>query len=86
MPKGAGAVLQAVWDESGGAHFTVKSIVTGKVTEFSAAVSPAGFRDWVNGMLIQNAMPGLSDDERELLMTGIGPEEWADTFKDEEGL
>lgn len=29
--------------------------------------------DWVNGTLIQDAMPELSEDERELLITGM---EW----------
>jgi len=32
---------------------------------------------WKGGELIQNAMPNLSADEREFLMTGITPEEWA---------
>ena len=33
--------------------------------------------------LIQNAMPNLSADEREFLMTGITPEEWAELSEDE---
>ena len=36
--------------------------------------------EWLNyergGMLIQNAMPSLSDSDREFLMTGITDEEW----------
>ena len=31
---------------------------------------------WENGTLIQNAMPHLSTDDREFIMTGITPEEW----------
>jgi hypothetical protein len=31
---------------------------------------------WQNGALIQNAMPYLSSDDREFLMTGITAEEW----------
>lgn len=40
---------------------------------------------WRSGTgLIQDHMPWLSDDEREVLMTGIGPEEWDEKFKDDE--
>jgi hypothetical protein len=39
---------------------------------------------WQNGELIQIAMPNLSPDEREFLMTGITAEEWADTFGEDE--
>ena len=31
---------------------------------------------WEGGMLIQNAMPNLCEDEREFIMTGITPDEW----------
>jgi len=36
---------------------------------------------WESGTLIQNAMPNLSADEREFIMTGITPEEWDSAFK-----
>ena len=36
---------------------------------------------WENGVLIQNAMPNLSADEREFIKTGITPEEWDSAFK-----
>jgi len=38
---------------------------------------------WQGGELIQNAMPNLTADEREFLMTGITPEEWAVMSEDE---
>ena len=31
---------------------------------------------WESGTLIQNAMPNISADEREFIMTGVTPEEW----------
>ena len=31
---------------------------------------------WEGGMLIQQAMPNLCEDEREFIMTGITPQEW----------
>lgn len=36
---------------------------------------------WMNGTLIQRAMPYLTADEREFLMTGITAEEWNIMFK-----
>ena len=36
---------------------------------------------WESGTLIQNAMPHLTPDEREFIMTGITPEEWDSAFK-----
>tara|TARA_R100001163_G_scaffold43776_1_gene33018 strand:- start:63 stop:263 length:201 start_codon:yes stop_codon:yes gene_type:complete len=38
---------------------------------------------WESGTLIQNAMPHLTPDEREFIMTGITPEEWDSAFSDE---
>ena len=31
---------------------------------------------WKSGMLIQDAMPRLNENEREFIMTGITAEEW----------
>jgi hypothetical protein len=42
------------------------------------------FVAWGKGMLIQDAFPELSDDERELLKTGTHPECWNILFPDEE--
>ena len=38
---------------------------------------------WESGTLIQNAMPHLTPDEREFIMTGITPNEWDSAFSDE---
>ena len=35
---------------------------------------------WESGTLIQVAMPHISADEREFIMTGITPEEWDSAF------
>ena len=35
---------------------------------------------WTSGTLIQEAMPELSPDDREFVMTGVTPEEWAKEF------
>ena len=36
------------------------------------------------GIHIQRAMPNLTADEREFIMTGITSEEWDEAFKEEE--
>ena len=36
---------------------------------------------WQAGTCIQNAMPNITPDDREFLMTGITPAEWDETFK-----
>lgn len=35
---------------------------------------------WNNGILIQNAMPNVSADHREFIMTGITPRQWETLF------
>ena len=43
------------------------------------------YNSWMNGaMLIQEALPELSSADREILMTGIGPQQWDDEFGDDE--
>jgi hypothetical protein len=36
--------------------------------------------DWHTGIMIQVAMPNLTPDEREFLMTGYTPEDWIAMF------
>lgn len=58
-----------------------------RVNEMELDVTQAQIDDWNNGTLIQDAMPNLSDEQREFLMTGITPEEWRKyiDFKRSEG-
>ena len=39
---------------------------------------------WHNGTLIQEAMPHLSQEDREFIVTGVTQEEWAKMFSEEE--
>ena len=43
-----------------------------------------GYLAWQNGEAIQRALPTLSADEREMLMTGICPECWDGMFGEED--
>lgn len=53
---------------------------TGKYNEQEIDVTPKQLAAWQNGALIQEAMPNLTADEREFIMTGITPEMWEATF------
>jgi hypothetical protein len=53
-----------------------KSILSGNVNVMDIDVTPTQIDAWKNGMLVQSAMPDLSADEREFIMTGITPNEW----------
>ena len=53
-----------------------KSIISGNVNAMDIDVTPAQIDAWEQGMLVQSAMPDLSPDEREFIMTGITPNEW----------
>lgn len=47
------------------------SPVTGKLNKVEMKITKEQFRNWwENGELIQNAMPNLSTDEREFLISG----------------
>mgnify|MGYP001451363587 CR=1 FL=1 len=39
-------------------------------------VTPVQMFQWENGVRIQDAMPHLTPDQREFIMTGVTPEEW----------
>ena len=59
---------------------TRTSRLTGKTSVMDLNLTQAELDAWVDGMLIQDAMPQLSAEEREFLMTGITPAEWDSVF------
>ena len=48
------------------------------------AANEADYLDWQDGVLVQDAFPYLSADEREMLISGICPACWASSFGDED--
>lgn len=54
-----------------------ESMLSGIIHEMDLPVTNEQLAEWLNGSLIQNVMPHLTADQREFLMTGITPEEWA---------
>ncbi len=62
---------------------TRTSPFSGKEHTLDIPVTQAQLNNWGNGVLIQIAMPNLTPDQREFLMTGITAEEWDEAFKEE---
>ena len=57
--------------------FTRTSRMTGIEHSMEIDLNPNDYEAWFsNGVLIQVALPYLTSDEREFLMTGITAEEW----------
>jgi len=63
---------------------TRTSVLSGTTRTLDLPISEADLRAWNGGMLIQDACPDLTDDQREFIMTGITSEEWAAEFGDSE--
>jgi len=61
-------------------QITRTSRLTGKTSVMDLNLTQAQLDAWVDGMLIQDAMPQLPPEHREFLMTGITPDEWDSVF------
>lgn len=55
---------------------TNTSTLTGKTSSMEIDVTLDNLLDWQGGQLIQDAMPHITPDEREFILSGITPEEW----------
>lgn len=68
---------------------TKTSELTGITRTLDLPVTEDQIQVWLDGMLIQAAMPNLDADQREFVKTGITPEEWetlrSKKDKEEEG-
>ena len=47
-----------------------------KTSSMDLDVTEDQIADWVSGTLIQDAMPHLTPEQKEFIMTGITSEEW----------
>jgi hypothetical protein len=61
-----------------------KSMLSGNVSSMDIPVTEDQLAKWQAGALIQNAMPNLSADQREFIMTGITPAEWDLEYAEED--
>ncbi len=55
---------------------TRTSMFSGIERTLELPITLAEYNAWEAGTLIQDAMPKLSADQREFIMTGCTPEEW----------
>lgn len=65
----------------GGLSLTRHSIFSRRDNTMVLPITAEQFRRWrIDGEMIQDVMPELTPDQREFLMTGATPEEWAEEF------
>lgn len=61
-----------------------RSSFSGKENEMDIPVNDYQMKMWMKGTPIQIAMPNISADEREFILSGITPDEWDEAFADME--
>lgn len=61
-------------------EITRRSPFSGIVHTRTVNCTEAEYLTWVYGKPIQEAMPNVSPEDREFIMTGISPEEWEESF------
>ena len=61
-----------------------KSPVTGKMNHLDVDVTDEQYKLWENGTLIQDAMPNITAEEREFIVSGCTPEDFDFLFPEEE--
>lgn len=59
---------------------TRTSQATGIERTWDIDITQEQFNDWEAGTLIQWAMPNISNDEHEFIISGITPKEWDHIF------
>ena len=60
---------------------TMRSMFTGRLSSMELPIREGQILFWqASGTPIQRVFPHLSADQREFLMTGVTPEEWAAEF------
>jgi len=65
---------------------TRKSIFTGIERTLEINITQDQLDAWQSGMLIQDAMPNISANDREFIMTGTIEGEWDEVMSDDEKL
>ena len=58
-------------------QITRTSTLSGITRTLEIDVEPHEYQSWLDGQLIQYAMPHLSVSEREFLISGVTDDEWA---------
>lgn len=63
---------------------TRKSQISGAMNTMELDITEAQVIEFESGVFVQDAFPNLNAGEREFILTGITPEEWAKVFPPEE--
>ena len=65
---------------------TRQSVITKKINTMELPITQEhlDIYETVGDMLIQDAFPNLDKEQREFLLSGITPQEWNDTFGEED--
>ena len=65
---------------------TRQSIITRKINTMELPITQEhlDMYETVGDILIQDAFPNLNAEQREFILSGITPQEWNDTFGEEE--
>ena len=58
-----------------------RSPITGLKNTMEIPVTERQIVEWQAGTLIQQAMPNLTPDQREFLMTGLTPDDWKENVE-----
>lgn len=61
-----------------------RSSLSGKMHEMDLPITQDQITNYVSGAFVQDAFPQLNAGEREFIVTGITPEEWAEVFGEDE--
>ena len=54
------------------------SLWSGRLQAMDLPITPAQLQAWIDGEVIQSAMPDLTPEQREFLISGMTAEEWAE--------
>lgn len=74
--------MKVIMEMKGQIMLSGECILCNKHVHFQ--VSETGYLNWMNGMNIQNALPELGPDKREMMLTNICDKCFDKTFNDEE--
>lgn len=64
--------------------FTKRSPITGNINSRDIDITEDQFQAWQDGEMIQVAMSNVSADDREFIISGMTPEDWATMFPEDE--
>ena len=70
--------------KSGHTVVHVHSMVDGAELKQELACTPWQLKAWASGALIQHAMPSLTPDQREFIMTGLTAHEFEDATSEDD--